>query len=94
MKPRIVETRYGKIEGLPAGNPAYTVFKGIPYVLVPIEENRWRSPKPPKEFEDCYQAFKFKDVYPQIFSERGVYAKENPQELVLNLELDSTSYST
>ena len=36
----------GHIRGIPAGNPVYTVFKGIPYAAPPVGTLRWKAPQP------------------------------------------------
>ena len=36
----------GHVRGIPAGNPVYTVFKGIPYAAPPVGELRWKAPQP------------------------------------------------
>ena len=41
---RIVETKFGKIEGLPAADPRITSFKGIPFAEQPVGNLRWHAP--------------------------------------------------
>jgi len=40
----------GIVEGIPCGNPSFTVFKGIPYALPPVGELRWKEPVDPDEW--------------------------------------------
>ena len=42
------KTKYGIVEGLPAWNQAFTVFKGIPFAKAPVGELRWKAPQPPE----------------------------------------------
>ena len=36
----------GLVRGIRAGNPVYTVFKGIPYAAPPVGTLRWKAPQP------------------------------------------------
>ena len=36
----------GLVRGIRAGNPVYTVFKGIPYAAPPVGPLRWKAPQP------------------------------------------------
>ncbi len=56
---REVSTKYGRIKGLPAGDPRVTSFKGIPFAAPPVGENRWRAPQPLKPWEGVLNAFEF-----------------------------------
>lgn len=56
---RIAETKYGKVEGLPAADPRVTAFKGIPFAAPPVGENRWRPPQPLAPWEGVYKAYQF-----------------------------------
>lgn len=72
-----VKTEYGIVEGLPAGNQAVSVFKGVPYAAAPIGKNRWRAPQPVEAWEGVKEAFAFNYVN---IHKRGVmgsfYVKE------------------
>lgn len=41
---RIVETRYGRLQGVPSAIHKYTVFKGVPYAKAPVGDLRWHAP--------------------------------------------------
>ena len=34
----------GMLEGVPAGNRSYTVFRSVPYAAAPVGDLRWRAP--------------------------------------------------
>jgi para-nitrobenzyl esterase len=59
------KTEYGVVEGLPAGNPSITVFKGIPFAAPPVGELRWKAPKPPKPWDGILNAYTFPGLCPQ-----------------------------
>lgn len=53
----MVETKYGKIEGLDCGS--HLEYRGIPYAKAPVGGLRWRAPQPPEPFIGTYQATRF-----------------------------------
>ena len=55
----------GLVEGLPAGNQAITVFKGIPYAKPPVGELRWRMPQPPEPWDGVRECYKYGKIPPQ-----------------------------
>jgi carboxylesterase type B len=44
----IVETEYGKVAGFTENKVNY--FLGIPFAAPPVNELRWRSPRPPERY--------------------------------------------
>ncbi|MGI6577478.1 MAG: carboxylesterase/lipase family protein [Eubacteriales bacterium] len=48
---RVVKTGSGLVKGIPAGNPSYTVFRGIPYAKPPVGPLRWQAPVDPEPWE-------------------------------------------
>ena len=44
-------TKYGVVRGVPAANPAHTVFRGVPFAKPPIGELRFAPPQPPEKWE-------------------------------------------
>lgn len=46
---RVIRTTEGPIEGVPAGNPNFTVFKGVPFARPPVGDLRWRAAQPPEK---------------------------------------------
>ncbi|MDD4316654.1 MAG: carboxylesterase family protein, partial [Clostridia bacterium] len=60
----VVTTKYGKVRGL-CTHSGY-VWKGIPYALTPIGENRFRAPQKPEAWQGVYDAQNFRAVCPQF----------------------------
>lgn len=55
----VVETKYGKIEGVDRGD--YIEYRGVPYAKPPIGELRWRAPQEPKAWDGVYQAVDYRN---------------------------------
>ena len=68
-----VKTENGIVEGLPAGNQAVSVFKGIPFAKAPVGELRWKAPQPAENWDGVLQAYKFAPIamQPRFVSEGG-----------------------
>lgn len=68
-----VKTENGIVEGLPAGNQAVSVFKGIPFAKPPVGPLRWRAPQPAENWEGVLKAYKFAPIamQPRFVSEGG-----------------------
>jgi para-nitrobenzyl esterase len=62
MAIQTVKTTFGNVSGIPCGNPAYTVFKGVPYAAPPVGELRWQAPANPVNWEGV----KVCDTFPPI----------------------------
>lgn len=56
---RKVKTENGWVRGIEASDPRITAFKGIPFAVPPIGENRWRAPQPCADWEGVRDAFRF-----------------------------------
>ena len=84
MAIKIVDTRYGRIEGLPAEDQAVSVFKGIPYAQSPAGENRWRLPQPCEPWTGVLKAYSFApmSMQPRVKA-GGFYAREFYPDLEL-----------
>lgn len=52
----------GIVKGLPAGNQAVSVFKGVPYAAPPVEAFRWRAPQPVIPWGGELEAYAFSCV--------------------------------
>ncbi len=72
-----VKTESGVVLGLPAGNQAISVFKGIPYAAPPVGELRWRAPQPVEPWEGEKEAYAYQFVNMHKRPKKGsFYAKE------------------
>jgi para-nitrobenzyl esterase len=60
-----VRIRTGMVSGVPARDPAITVFRGIPFAAPPVGELRWRPPEPPIPWQGTRQADRFGSICPQ-----------------------------
>jgi len=56
MKDFIVETQYGKVQGILGWDPRIIDFKGIPFAAPPVGELRWKAPQPHDKWEGIYKA--------------------------------------
>jgi para-nitrobenzyl esterase len=72
------KTEFGIIEGLPAGNPSITVFKGIPFAAPPVGKLRWKPPEVPKPWDSVLKAYKFSNLCPQQLNSEGKLKSETP----------------
>lgn len=72
MPLRTTQTKYGAVQGVPCGNPTYTVFRGIPYGAPTDGENRFSAPKPPKAWEGVRMCDTFSDICMQASPIQGL----------------------
>lgn len=49
----------GVLEGLPAANQMFSVFRGVPFAAPPVGELRWRDPQPVPPWEGVRPCYKF-----------------------------------
>jgi para-nitrobenzyl esterase len=56
---QVVETQYGKVEGMANEGETVVTFKGIPYAAPPVGDLRWREPQPPVPWEGTRDASEF-----------------------------------
>ncbi|AQR97303.1 carboxylesterase/lipase family protein [Clostridium saccharoperbutylacetonicum] len=76
---RRVKVENGIVQGLPAADPRITSFKGIPFAAPPVGENRWRAPKPAKDWEGVLKAFEFAPISMQaqtVIDDNNIYTRE------------------
>lgn len=76
---RVVETKLGKIEGLPAADPRITSFKGIPFAEQPVGNLRFHAPVPVKKWDGVMQAYKFSPIPVQptpYYDPNDIYCRE------------------
>jgi para-nitrobenzyl esterase len=66
------------VSGVPCGNLAYTVFKGIPYSRPPVGELRWREPEPSAPWEGVRVCDRFSpaSIQNDAFEPDAFYQKE------------------
>nr|WP_300884502.1 carboxylesterase family protein [uncultured Schaedlerella sp.] len=55
----IIETKYGKMEGVDKGS--YIEYRGVPYAKPPVGDLRWRAPQEPDAWDGIYRAVDFKN---------------------------------
>lgn len=71
------KTENGWVEGLPAGNQAVSVFKGIPFAAPPVGELRWKAPAPCTNWEGVLKAYSYGNIPMQSRVAKGsFYQKE------------------
>ena len=76
---RIVNTKLGKIEGLPAADPRITSFKGIPFAKPPVGELRFHAPVPAEKWEGTLKAYNFAPISVQptpYYDPNDLYCRE------------------
>jgi para-nitrobenzyl esterase len=56
---RIVETKYGRLQGVPSAIQKFTLFKGVPYARPPIGDLRWRAPEECEKWDGVRLCDKF-----------------------------------
>lgn len=73
---KIVETRYGTVEGIPSDQENVIVFKGIPIGADTAMENRFCAPKPLKPWDGVRLCDRWPDRFWQEPHEPGSFWKE------------------
>ncbi len=74
---RIVTVAEGKLEGIPANNPAYTVFRGVPYAKPPLGRLRWSAAAAPEPWSGVRRCDTFSAIAIQEEQMEGsFYQKE------------------
>ena len=74
---RVIRVSEGLIKGAPAGNPGYTVFRGVPYARPPVGELRWAEAEDPEPWEDVLDCTCFRPIALQDRTEIGsLYQKD------------------
>ena len=54
-----VRVAEGQLAGVPAADPAVTVFKGVPFAAPPVADLRWRAPRPAAAWQGVRKADAF-----------------------------------
>ncbi len=76
---RIVTTKLGKIEGIPAADPRITSFKGIPFAKPPVGNLRFHAPVPAEKWEGTLKAYNFAPISVQptpYYDPNDLYCRE------------------
>jgi len=60
LRQNVVST--GAVQGVPCGNPAFTVYKGIPFAAPTSGRNRFREPQPPAPWTGVRRCDAFPDI--------------------------------
>ncbi len=79
LENRTAPTKYGFVKGVPAGNPGYTVFKGIPFASPPVGPLRWAAPREPESWSGVRPCSEFAPAaiqLPGVAGGSGFYQKE------------------
>lgn len=94
MSLKVVQTKYGAVEGIRSGIPTVISFRGIPFAAPPVGPLRWREPQPPLPWEGIRKCFEYQPVCmqekrdPNSFAAKEFYAYQPPcseDSLYLNL---------
>lgn len=72
MPLRQTTTTYGKVQGVPCGNPMYTVYRGIPYAAPTEGANRFRAPQPPQSWDGVRVCDTFSKICMQTSAPQGM----------------------
>jgi para-nitrobenzyl esterase len=62
----LVQTASGRVSGVPARDPAITVFKGVPFAAPPVDNLRFRPPAPVKPWRGVRDGSSFGPSCPQL----------------------------
>ena len=78
---RVVKTKLGTIEGIPAADPRITAFKSIPFAKPPVGDLRFAPPQPAEPWEGVRECYKFPPIPVQPSPNRNpppedVYSRE------------------
>ena len=82
MSSMIVETKYGKLQGVK--EDGCIVFKGVPYAMPPVGDLRFKAPRPPMPWDGVLKAdaFSCRSAQNDINTPDTFYGKEFYQEKV------------
>ena len=80
MSSMIVETKYGKLQGVK--EDGCIVFKGVPYAMPPVGDLRFKAPRPPMPWDGVLKAdaFSCRSAQNDINTPDTFYGKEFYQE--------------
>ncbi|KAI8823481.1 putative carboxylesterase [Fimicolochytrium jonesii] len=79
--PFIVETQYGKVEGVPVDSTGdVAVWRGVPFAKPPIGDLRFRPPQGPNGWEGVRSAKNFGTVSPQGYWGLNKYVSQGAEQ--------------
>lgn len=55
----LVKTEAGRIDGTVSKDSRIRIYKGIPYAMPPVDQNRWKAPQPTQASNDVLHAVNF-----------------------------------
>lgn len=76
---KITKIKNGYVRGSAAADPRIISFKGIPYACPPVGENRWRTPKPCKNWDGVKECLEFSPIPMQSIpglNKENIYTRE------------------
>ena len=78
---RVVKTKQGIVEGIPAADPRITAFKSVPFAKAPVGDLRFAPPQAAEPWEGIRQCYKFPPIPVQPSPNRNpppedVYSRE------------------
>lgn len=85
---RVVTVSEGRLEGAPAGNPAYTVFKGVPYAKPPVGALRWAAAQEPESWNGVRKADAFPPISLQAEQIQGSFYQKEFFPVPANMDED------
>lgn len=69
----IINTRYGKLEGVLSKSQKTIIFKGVPFAKAPVGDLRWKLPQKPDCWDGVKQANRFPNIAAQFDLESGEF---------------------
>ncbi|HSR22178.1 MAG TPA: carboxylesterase family protein, partial [Candidatus Eisenbacteria bacterium] len=75
----VVETRYGRVEGIERGGVLQ--FRGLPFAASPVGDLRWRPPRPPEPWTGVLRADRFGPMAPQGPSQITLFPRPDARDI-------------
>jgi para-nitrobenzyl esterase len=74
-----VRVEQGQLSGIPGSDPDVRVYKGIPFAAPPVDDLRWRAPKPAADWPGVRKADQFSSTCMQTPYPEGSLYRSEPQ---------------